>query len=198
MIIAGFAITALGLILMLRSQLGMGPWGALEVGLSARSDLTLGHITQLVSLVLILLAWALKIRPTIVTLANMFLIGIFMDLFMKLTPVVSGLLFQLPLYIVGLVVYSFGISFYLIASDGNSGPRESMMLGISKASGTSIRTAKIILDLSALILAIVTGGPIGIGTIVFAFAAGPIIQLFMHIRGFKTIEGKLVKYLEAK
>jgi len=152
-IVFGFALTALGLVVMLRSGLGMGPWGALEVGIAARSGLTLGQVAQLVSLTLILVAWALKIPPSLVTLANMLLIGYFMDIFMPLVPEVSGWLFRIPSYLLGLAVYCFGISFYLIASGGASGPREGTMLGVSRAFGTTIKTARIGIDLFALLLA---------------------------------------------
>lgn len=192
-IVFGFALTALGLVVMLRSGLGMGPWGALEVGIAARSGLTLGQVAQLVSLTLILAAWALKIPPSLVTLANMLLIGYFMDIFMQLVPEISGWLFRIPSYLLGLAVYCFGISFYLIASGGASGPREGTMLGVSRAFGTSIKTARIGIDLFALLLAFVTGGPIGLGTVFFAFSAGPVIQFFIGLRGFTTIQGKLVR-----
>lgn len=94
-IIAGFAITALGLVIMLRSHLGMGPWGALEVGLSKLVGLTVGQITQLISLALMLLAWALGIRPSMVTFANMLLIGFFMDLFLKVVSEILRLPYQI-------------------------------------------------------------------------------------------------------
>jgi hypothetical protein len=196
LIVVGFAVTALGLVVMLRSQLGMGPWGALEVGVASRSGLTLGQVAQLVSLILILVAWALKIPPSLVTLANMLLIGYFMDIFMKVVPAISGLVYQIPCYLTGLTVYCFGISFYLIASSGASGPRESTMLGVSRAFGITIKTARIGIDLFALLLAFATGGPIGVGTVFFAFSAGPVIQFFIHLRGFTTIKGKLVRVVK--
>lgn len=192
-ILAGFALTALGLVIMLRSGLGMGPWGALEVGIAARSGLTLGQVAQLVSLTLILVAWALKIPPSIVTIANMLLIGYFMDIFMKVVPEISGWLYRIPSYLLGLVLYCFGISFYLIASGGASGPREGTMLGVSRAFRTTIKTARIGIDLCALLLAFVAGGPIGVGTVFFAFSAGPVIQFFIGLRGYTTIQGRLTK-----
>jgi uncharacterized membrane protein YczE len=175
----------------------MGPWGALEAGLSKITGLSLGHVTQLVSLILIAAAWALGVRPSLVTLANMFLIGFFMDLFMKVLPPVSGWPLQVLACAAGLIAYSFGISFYLIASGGDSGPREGMMLGISRALGTSIQVAKIVLDLGALALAFVVGGPIGLGTLAFALGAGPAIQLFMRLRGYVAVQGELTKITDA-
>lgn len=191
LIVVGFAIAAAGLVIMLKSQLGMGPWGALEVGLSNLTGLSVGQCTQIVSLVLILVSWALGVKPSIVTVANMFFIGFFMDLFSGIIPSISPFLCQLCFNVVGLIVYAFGISFYLIAAGGNSGPRESVMLGIFRRFNLSIGASKIIVDLCALTIAFMIRGPIGIGTFLFALAAGPFIQLFLRLRGYSTIQGKL-------
>jgi len=198
LIISGFAIAAAGLVIMLKSQLGMGPWGALEVGLSKLTGLTVGQCTQIISLILILVSWVLGVRPSIVTFANMFFIGFFMDLFLGIIPSMSPFLCQLFFNIVGLGVYAFGISFYLIAAKGNSGPRESMMLGIARLFKIGIGVSKIIVDLSALVIAFIIKGPIGIGTFLFALAAGPFIQLFIKLRGYKIVQGDLIFDLHGK
>jgi uncharacterized membrane protein YczE len=195
-IIVGFAITALGLVIMLRSHLGMGPWGALEVGLSKLIGLTVGQVTQLISLALMLFAWALGIRPSMVTFANMLLIGFFMDIFLKVVPETLRLPYQILVYLVGLFVYVSGITLYLISAGGDSGPRESIMLGISKAFSISLRISRVGIDLFALIIAGIVKGPIGAGTILFAFGAGPIIQLFLKTCGFKSAHGKLEKIID--
>jgi uncharacterized membrane protein YczE len=192
LIVLGFAIAAAGLVIMLKSQLGMGPWGALEVGLSKLTGLTVGQCTQIVSLVLILLSWAFGVKPSVVTFANMFFIGFFMDLFSGVVPLMSPFFCQLFSNVAGLMFYTFGISFYLIAAGGNSGPRESIMLGIFRLFKISIGASKIIVDFGALIIAFIIKGPIGIGTFLFVLAAGPCIQFFLRLRGYRTIQGKLV------
>lgn len=187
----GFAIAAAGLVIMLKSQLGMGPWGALELGLSKLTGFSVGQCTQIVSLVLFLLSWALGVKPSIVTVANIFFIGFFMDLFSGFIPSsILPFLCQLFFNIFGLVVYAFGINFYLIADRGNSGPRESMMLGIFNRFNISIGASKIIVGLGVLIIALIIRGPIGIGTFLFALAAGPFIQLFLRIRGYRAVQGR--------
>ena len=59
-VLIGLALAALGISLILRSGLGMGPWGAFEQGLAAKTGITFGRASQLVGLALILLAWALR------------------------------------------------------------------------------------------------------------------------------------------
>lgn len=187
----GFAITAFGLILILRSNFGMGPWGALEVGLSSITVFSMGQITQLISLLLIVLSWLMKIKPSLVTFMNMFFIGYFMDLFLIILPKQNYFPFQILFFLSGLLIYSFGIGFYLSFSVRSSGPRESFMLAISRNLKISMRFSRVIIDVSVLILALITKGSIGVGTIIFAFSAGPLIQFFLKLRGFTSEKGTI-------
>jgi len=182
LVILGFSIAACGLVLMLKSALGMGPWGALEVGLSGATGLSVGHITQIISMILIFVAWGLGFKPSVITLLNMFFIGWFMDLFMKIIPAGSTVYLNILLYAAGVIVYSFGISFYLSVFSKKAGPRESVMLGLSRKLKISVRFSRILIDGFALLLAFLFKGPIGVGTIIFAFTAGPLIQQFMRLK----------------
>ena len=60
-----------------------------------------------------------------------------------------------------------------------AGPREALMLGLSRRFSMSIRVSRIIIDSSVAIAAWLMGGPVSYGTVVFALGAGPLIQLFM-------------------
>lgn len=193
LVLLGFAFAALGLAVMIRSRLGMGPWGALEVGVSRLTGLSVGTVTQLISLALVLLSWALAVRPTFVTLLNVFFIGFFMDVALRFVPQAEGWAGQGLFFVAGLGLYSFGIAFYLAAAQGDSGPRESLMIAVSRSFRASVRVSRIAVDIFALLLALVARGPIGVGTVVFAFAAGPIIQLFLRLLGYTTKKGLLEK-----
>lgn len=177
-VLLGLAVVALGLCLMLKSGLGMGPWGAFEQGLAARTGMTFGRATQLVGLALVLLAWVLKQPPTIVTIVNMVFIGEFSDRFLPLLPAAEGLWAQVLYLALGLVIYSAGIAVYIAPGLG-SGPREGVMLGICEALNTSVRLSRVCIDLTVLVLAWVMRGPIGPGTVVYALGAGPLIQFFL-------------------
>ena len=156
----------------------MGPWGAFEQGLAARTGITFGRASQLVGLALILLAWALKQPPTVVTVMNMLLIGEFSDRFLAVLPAAQGLPAQVAYVAAGLAVQSIGIAVYLTPGLG-SGPRDGVMLGLSEAMNTSIRFARVCIDLTVLVLALAMRGPIGPGTMTHALGAGPLIQFFL-------------------
>ena len=190
LVISGFVAAAFGLALMIQSRLGMGPWGALEVGVSKLTGLSVGVVTQAISLALVLLSWALAVPPTLVTILNAFSIGFFMDLALRVLPKPEAWLARGAFFVGGLGIYSFGIAFYLVAAAGDSGPRESLMLAVSRSFRASVRVSRIAVDLFALALAFLAKGPIGIGTVAFAFVAGPLIQFFLRLRGYATIQGK--------
>jgi len=177
-VLIGLALAALGISLILRSGLGMGPWGAFEQGLAAKTGITFGRASQLVGLVLILLAWALRQPPTLVTVMNMLLIGEFSDRFLAVLSAAHGLPAQVAYFAAGLIVYSIGIAVYLVPGLG-SGPREGVMLGLRDALHTSIRLARVCIDLTVLIMAWAMRGPIGLGTVAYALGAGPLIQFFL-------------------
>jgi uncharacterized membrane protein YczE len=158
----------------------MGPWGAFEQGLAAKTGITFGRASQLVGLALILAAWALGQPPTVVTVMNMLLIGDFSDRFLAVLPAAQGLPAQVAYLAAGLIVHSVGIAAYLTPGLG-SGPREGVMLGLCEAVNTSIRLARVCIDLTVLVLALAMQGPIGPGTVTHALGAGPLIQFFLKL-----------------
>lgn len=181
--LAGQAITAFGIALMLRSQLGMGSWGAFQQSLSVKLGTSFGHATQLVGIVLVAVAWLMREPPRFVTLMNMVCVGWFSDLFLTQIDPAFGLLAQCALLAVGVTVYALGVALYLSIGLG-AGPREGVMLGLCRISGITIRLARALIDLSVLALAWVMGGPVGPGTVAYSLSAGPLIQSFMGLLGY--------------
>lgn len=177
-LLLGFVVVAFGLSLMFRSTLGMGAWGAFQIGLAQISGLSVGRATQIVSLGTLLLAWLLGVRPTMASFLNMVTIGLVMDMFLERIPVVNDLFLQILLFGAGLLCFTLGIAIYLKAELG-SGPRESLMLGIHEKFDISIRSSRIAMDGTMLVISILLRGPVGVGTVVHTFGCGPLIQFFM-------------------
>ena len=199
LIFIGFSLVSSGLAFILQSNLGMGPWGALEVALSSITGLTVGRLAQIISLCLIIVAWVMGIKPSLTTILNMLFIGQFLDIFLLFIPRSNGLFANIIFFIIGIFIYSFGISLYMkYAKNDGPGPRESFMLSLSSKLKISLRIARIIIDLGVLITAFFLKGPIGIGTIIFAFLAGPMIQFFLRINGYKVINLKPTSKLKTE
>jgi uncharacterized membrane protein YczE len=63
-----------------------------------------------------------------------------------------------------------------IGVDAGAGPRDSMMLAIKRTTGISIRVARAIIEVTVVTIGWLLGGPVGIGTLVYALLVGPSVQ----------------------
>jgi uncharacterized membrane protein YczE len=180
--IVGLTILSMGVSLTIKSDMGAGPWDALNVGLSKTFGLTVGSWVIIVGLILIVVnALLLKEKPDFLAIFTIVIVGAFIDfwliyVFKTLEP--TTLLTQLIVLILGLIFLSFGISTYLQAKYPLI-PIDRFMLAIQYRLKVNLMIAKTIGELTALILALIFKGPIGIGTIIIALVVGPFVQLFV-------------------
>ena len=174
----GFILASLGLAFMIEAGVGMSPWGTLQVGLEGVSGISYGRITQLVGLTIIVSTMFMKVYPGVGTVLNIAFIGYFIDLIRSIgiIPNVSGVLAQLTLCISGLIVFSFGIYFYLSCGLG-AGPRDGLMLALIKITGKPPTVIKPAIELTVLGIGILIGGPVGIGTIIVALLGGRMLDM---------------------
>ncbi len=177
-LLIGLLIVSFGLVLMIESQVGVAPWDVFHLGLFYRTDiLTLGQIMQLTGFMLILFSYLLRVRPTAGTFINMFCIGFFIDLIRSLeiiqTPNIMVLSFLL--FTTGVAIMGFGIATYMSANLG-AGPRDSLMLALTRISGLNMGLVRMALEIIVLISGFLLGGPLGAGTVIFALSIGFFMQ----------------------
>lgn len=173
--LTGFGV---GVGMMIRAGLGAAPWDVLSVALAQRTGLSIGVVTIITSFV-VLLAWIpLHQRPGIGTLANALWIGIAVDLTLRVLPAVDALLPGLLLLLGGVAVNATSSALYIGALLG-PGPRDGLMTGIHHRWGLRIGPVRLIIEVTVLALGWVLGGPLGIGTVVYALAVGPIVHLVL-------------------
>lgn len=180
----GLLLFGLGIVMTIRSNLGTAPWDVLHLGLINYFPFSVGQISQMTGVLVISLGLALGIKPGWGTIANMYFIGVFIDLFMgsPLIPVPGQLLSQFVLLLAGVLVIGWGSFFYLSASFG-AGPRDSFMVGAIKKSGWPLWKVRTAIEATVTLLGYFLGGPIGVGTIIVVFTLGPSIQLAFRIMG---------------
>lgn len=177
----GLFILALGISLMIIADIGAGAWDALNVGLSESIGLTVGNWVIIVGIFVMLLnAFLLKERPAYLSIGTIILIGFFIDFWLLVA--LAGLDFdsfavKVLVFLGGLVAASLGIAIYLQAKFPLS-PLDNLMLAISKRFKLRFGISKTIGEATGLVLALLAGGPIGIGTLIVTFGIGPIIQFF--------------------
>jgi uncharacterized membrane protein YczE len=175
---AGLFCFAAGVVLTFKSQLGLGPWDCFHLGLSLHLPITVGEASIITGGLVILLSLFLGVRPGVGTIGNMVLIGLFFDLLYPLVPNLDhpALIWQLAVDVVGVVIVGIGSGLYIKAGLG-AGPRDSLMLALTRRTGQRVSLMRALVELSALTIGFLMGGTVGLGTLVFAFGVGPAVEL---------------------
>ncbi|RXJ00334.1 membrane protein [Anaerobacillus alkaliphilus] len=186
--LAGLILLSLGISFTILSQLGAGAWDALAVGLSNLTGLTVGTWVILTGVILIFVnAVLLKKKPDFIAMVTVLIIGYFIDFWLLIifpNFVVDALLMQIIVLLSGVILMGFGISTYLQGKFAVV-PIDRLMMAIQFRTKVSLGVAKTIGEVTALVLAFLVGGPVGVGTIVVTLSIGPMIQLFFpHLERF--------------
>lgn len=173
------------MVLSLYSNLGMSPWGVFQVGLAKILPLTFGQVSQVVGLAVLVLGWALGFPPGLGTVANMYLIGLFIDLVMtwNLLPQPTEMISQIAMLALGILVIGIASLLYLRAQLG-AGPRDGLMVGLVTKLDRPVSQVRIAIEVTVLVLGFFLGGPVGIGTILNALLTGPVVQRSFRLGGF--------------
>ncbi len=182
LLLAGLALFGAGVALMVRSELGLGPWDVLHEGISHHTGLQIGTITILTG-ILVLLSWIpLRQRMGIGTVLNILCIGLATNATLDILESPLGLPLRLLWLVAGILLVGLGSGMYLSSHFG-AGPRDGLMMGLHKRTGLSVSAIRTALELSVLLLGWLLGGTVGPGTLLFAFGIGPIVQPVLHFFG---------------
>ena len=176
----GFALFALAIAFLIQSQLGTSPWVVLEVALINYIPLTPGQSGILTGAIVLILALALREPVGWGTLGNIICIGLWEDVWLKKLPEQNNLPGQV-LYLVLAVLVMAGATAIYIGVNAGAGPRDSLMIGVARASGLSVRVARAGIEIAVVTSGWLLGGPVGIGTLAFAMAIGPAVQTAFRI-----------------
>lgn len=148
----------------------------MDVGLSKILNVSPGTMT--VASGFAVLSGALLMREQIGwgTLANILSIGPWLDLALKFLPSVeNNLLLQSTMLLIAIFMMGNASAIYIGVNAG-AGPRDSLMLGLKRITGVSVRMARTIIEVTVVTMGWLIGGPAGVGTVVFALLIGPAVQ----------------------
>jgi uncharacterized membrane protein YczE len=181
-LLLGLVVFGVGIAMMVNADMGLGPWEAFHQGIARQTGLAIGTVSILLGIPIIALWWPLGERPGIGTVCNVLLIGTSTNVGIALLPVppVDAVAVRIAMMLGGVVVIAIGSGLYL-STDLGPGPRDGLMTGLHHRFGWSIRRARTAVEVTVLVLGWALGGTVGLGTLVFAFGIGPLVQITLGI-----------------
>ncbi|MER6959787.1 MULTISPECIES: hypothetical protein [unclassified Streptomyces] len=174
--------------LFVQAGLGLEPWGVLHQGLAELTGLTIGVVSIVVGAAVLLLWIPLRQRPGLGTVSNVFVVGLAMDGTLAWVPEARTLAVQVPLLLAGIVLNGVATGLYIAASFG-PGPRDGLMTGLHRRTGRSIRLMRTAVEVAVVVTGFALGGTIGVGTLLYAVAIGPLAQLFLRVFAVPAASG---------
>lgn len=177
---AGLALYGASSALLVRSGLGLEPWNVLHQGLSERTGLSMGVVLTAVGALVLLLWIPLRQRPGLGTVSNVLVIGVAMDATLAVVPDAHGMAVRVALMASGIVLNGAATGLYIAARFG-PGPRDGLMTGLHQRTGVSVRLVRTAIEITVVVTGFVLGGTVGVGTVLYAVAIGPLAQLFLRL-----------------
>ena len=178
----GLTLFGLGEGLLIVSFTGASPWSVLAQGISLNVDLSIGVITILISVGVLIFWIPLNQRPGIGTILNALIVGLMIDVCIKFVPTPENYVSQLLLAIVAVLTVGLGGGIYLVANLG-AGPRDGLMVGLQQKTNLPIAAVRAFLEITVMSIGWYLGGTVGVGTLLFAFGIGPAVALGLFIVG---------------
>jgi uncharacterized membrane protein YczE len=185
---AGLALYGASSALLVVSGLGLEPWNVLHQGLAELTGLTIGVVSIIVGAAVLLLWIPLRQRPGLGTVSNVFVVGLAMDGTLALVPDAHGLAVRIPLLLAGILLNGVATGLYISARFG-PGPRDGLMTGLHQRTGRSIRLIRTGLEVAVVATGFALGGTVGIGTLLYALAIGPLAQVFLRVFAAPSASG---------
>ncbi|MFD5702620.1 membrane protein YczE [Streptomyces lasiicapitis] len=181
----GLALYGASSALLVRSGLGLEPWNVLHQGIAERTGMSIGVVSIFVGAAVLLLWIPLRQRPGLGTVSNVFVVGLAMDGTLALVPDAHALGIRIPLLVAGIVLNGVATGLYIAARFG-PGPRDGLMTGLHERTGRSIRLMRTLVEVAVVVTGFALGGTLGVGTVVYALAIGPLAQFFLRFFAVPT------------
>lgn len=175
---AGLVLYGISAAMYVRADLGADPWNVFHLGIARIFSLDLGVVMIVTGAVVLLLWIPLRTRPGIGTISNVIVLGLAADAALTVIPPVESSGLKVLLLAAALVANGLATGMYIGAGLG-AGPRDGLMTGIHARTGWSIRSIRTAIEVTVLSVGWLMGGAFGAGTVLYALAIGPLIQIFL-------------------
>ena len=179
-LLAGLVGYGFSMAMMVRAELGLDPWDVFHQGLAGRTGMTIGAASAVVGVAVLLVWIPLRNRPGVGTIANVVVIAVTVDTGMALLPSPSELPVRVAMMVGAVLLNAISTVLYIGAGLG-PGPRDGLMTGLVARTGLSVRLVRTSIEATVLAVGWLLGGTVGVGTLVYAFGIGPLVQLVLRI-----------------
>jgi uncharacterized membrane protein YczE len=177
-LLVGLMLYGLSMAMLIRGGLGLDPWDVLHFGVAERLPVSFGTVVILTGLAVLLLWIPLRQAPGLGTVANAVVIGLATDAALAVLVAPEATAGRVSLMVGGVVLNGLATAFY-IGSQLGPGPRDGLMTGLVRRTGWSIRAVRTSIEVSVVAVGWVLGGVVGVGTVLYALAIGPLVQLML-------------------
>ena len=189
--IIGLILYAFGIIISIKANIGYAPWEVFHVGLANTTRLSLGLVTIIAGLVILIIVTIMKEKLGFGTVSSMLLTGIFMDiiLIIDFIPIANSMIIGVVMLIIGLFCISIGSYFYIKSAFG-VGPRDNLMVVLARKTKIPVGVCRCVIELLVTVIGWLLGGMVGIGTVISVVAIGFCIQITFKVFKFDVTSVK--------
>jgi len=184
-LIWGLFLFSFGIVVTMKAHIGYAPWDVFHVGLAKTIGVSIGTVAIITGIIIGIISLLLGEKIGLGTILNMILIGVFFDLIyeLPLIPLANNLALGITMLMIGLFIIALASYFY-IGSGLGAGPRDSLMVAITRKTGLPIGVCRGVIELFAVLVGWALGGMVGIGTVLAAFAIGFCVQITFNLLKF--------------
>ena len=181
----GLFLYSVGIVMTINANLGLAPWDVFHKGLSTTFGITMGQASIAVGFMIVIIAFFLGERIGWGTVFNMYFIGYFIDILMlnNLIPIFDSFIPSLIMMLGGMFVIGCATVAYIGAELG-SGPRDGLMIALTKRTKKSVRFIRNTIEICALSIGYLLGGTLGIGTVIMSLCIGYFVQFAFKLLKF--------------
>lgn len=180
---------------MIEAAVGVDSWTVFAQGISVHTGLSIGLLTNIIGLLVLLLWIPLKQKPGLGTVLNILLVGPGIELGLWLLPTPDAMWLRVAFFVVGLLLLAIASGIYIGANLG-PGPRDGLTTGIHSRFGTPLWVGRTAVEVTVLVIGWILGGNVGVGTVAFALLIGPLCNITLPLldpaTAKKRREAKLV------
>lgn len=185
----GLLIYGLALSMVINAKIGVPPWDVFAQGISIQLNTSYGVASIIVSVIVLLFWIPLKVKPGIGSIMNAILIGLWADFWSQFLPKMDSYWGNLAMLVLGTCTLALATGLYITSNLG-SGPRDGLILGLTKRLGWKVWQVRTSIEVLVLAVGWVMGGQVREGTVIFAITIGYLMQLSLKLFKYKPANTK--------